>query len=273
MRRGEGLRVRVSRIRGETPSNLLRAPFYFPAIVSQWSYQEEFLHSEYDTVAAGRFSQPARVQRTLSKADRRARPGIDEAPFFRTLTLTVMVMDWDAGFLVESGVSQHDFEANIVPLHRSGKPFELLAALDLKQRPELRMFATLRTLQPSMHEGEVDTRYYDLAISEWRDPSLARRHSGVSRKRGVHLPARHKLTATDTLHSLSMEYYGTYEGWREIAKTNGIHVGQSYHLVLLKRYKVGSIIRIPKIDFATPPGEPSSSLKIPTQEFAPIAGE
>lgn len=272
MRRGDGVRVRLSRIKGETPRQLLTAPFWFPAVVGSIDFDEQALHTEYDTVSGGRFSQAGRAHATLTKAQKRSRTRLDEAPFFRTLTLEVMVMDYDMPFMVEQGVRVFEFDRHVRSLLRGHRAFEFLMALDLRDNPELHMFATMRSITRSLREGEADTRYFNIAFSEWRDPSIGRRTAGDGRKHGVHLPAAHKLRLHDTLHTLSHEYYGTYEGWRQIAAENGVHVGQSYELVKLRRYKVGSKITIPKVTFSSPPGEPRSA-KIPVQEFAPIAGE
>jgi hypothetical protein len=274
MRRGDGLRVRLARIRGETPSKLLRQPFYFPATIGDFEVDEESPHTEYDTVSAGRFSQPPRASIATTATQRRARPGLDDARFLQSLTLDVMVMDWDAPFLVEKGVTRKEMKDAIYPLFRSGAAFELLATLDFHDEPELRMFATMRSVRRTLRGGEVDTRYYAIALSQWRDPSVDRRTSTRTGRTHVTLPHRHKLRATDTLHSLSYEFYGTYEGWREIASRNGIRgIGQSYELVKSKRFKVGSIIVIPDVTFSRPAGEPNRGPRVPTSVLAPIAGE
>lgn len=272
--RGDGLRVRLAKIRGQTPPRLLQRPFYFPAVLGSFEISEEFLHVEYDTINAGRFSQPAHAEIGTTAAQRATRPGLDDARFLQSMDLQVMVMDWDAPFLVEKGVTRKQMHDAIYPLFRSGKPFELTATLDFHERPEVRMFATMRNVRRTLREGERDTRYYDISISAWRNPSIDRRSlSGGSGRANVKLPARHKLRAHDTLHKLSYEYYGNYEGWRQIAARNGVRgIGQSYELVKSKRFKVGSIIVIPAVDFVRPAGE-TAGPRIPVSELAPIAGE
>lgn len=60
------------------------------------------------------------------------------------------------------------------------------------------------------------------------------------------LPATHALTPTDTLMSLSDDYYGAYDGWRIIAEDNGIRTwGMATPLMLMPRFKRGGRVRIP----------------------------
>lgn len=62
------------------------------------------------------------------------------------------------------------------------------------------------------------------------------------------LPAVHQLTATDTLLSLSDDYYGAYDGWRTIAEDNGIRDwGMATPLTQRPGLKVGSRVRIPSL--------------------------
>lgn len=60
--------------------------------------------------------------------------------------------------------------------------------------------------------------------------------------------AIHVLTATDTLLSLSDDYFGAYDAWRSIAEDNGIRSwGMATPLTLMPGLSVGSRIRIPSL--------------------------
>lgn len=62
------------------------------------------------------------------------------------------------------------------------------------------------------------------------------------------LPAVHALRPTDTLVSLSDEYFGAYDAWRVIAEENGIRTwGMATPLMLMGRFKHGGNVRIPKL--------------------------
>lgn len=76
---------------------------------------------------------------------------------------------------------------------------------------ELNMMVTLRSLGSEERAGEIDAKYTDLSLTQWRDPIIRRR------KRNV-WPIRHKLTKKDTLSSLAKKYY------RDASKANQIKV-------------------------------------------------
>lgn len=62
------------------------------------------------------------------------------------------------------------------------------------------------------------------------------------------LPAVHVLEPTDTLLSLSDDYFGAYDAWRVIAETNGIRTwGMATPLMDMPRFSRGGRVRIPSL--------------------------
>lgn len=232
MARGEGLRVRFSSIKGVTPKGVLTRPLYLPATIGDVAWTEEAQHSEYDTVRAGQFSQPAMGGPTA----RRLRQFDD----FETLTLT-----WDPSWLVEEGHDPQGVRDALYAVLRSKKPVELLATLKFGAPVLIRADVTFRSVRPQLRGGEPDTIYYTVKIAEWRNGSTIRKGSDGDSK----LPTTHILTATDSLYSLSKHYYdGSASGWDNIARANKITgFGKKTALVKHKRFKVGSKVKIPKI--------------------------
>lgn len=230
MARGEGLRVRFSKVAGETPAAVLRQPLYLPAVIEGFGWTEDFAHTEYDTIRAGQFSQPA-----MGPASARQLRTVDD---METLTMT-----WDPAWLVEEGVDPDDVHDELFAAGRSRQPVELLASLKLNEAPMLRMAITIRSIGSQLRRGQPDTTYYALKFVEWRNAEVGRKGAGSS---GGALPTTHNLTATDTLHSLAMRYYKSAKAWPVIAEANSIRgVGQSTALVRMARFKVGSKIKIP----------------------------
>lgn len=232
--RGEGLRVRLARIPGETPKGVLHRPIILPAVLNTFGWTEEFLHSEYGTVRDGQFSQPAM--------------GPPAARQLRTLDdIETLTIAWDPPWLVQQGQDPDDVYRQLFAIGRSKRAVELLATLQFgPQRPMMRTNITIRSISPLLKQGEADSMYYTVRISEWRDASGKRR--GEGRGSAAKLPTTHKLTTADTLSSLSQHYYHSHKHWRAIAHANGIHgFGASTALVKYGRYKVGSKIKIPKV--------------------------
>lgn len=233
----DGVRCRLSRIPGETPKGVLDAPLTLPAVIGALEVEEEAQHSEYTTVSAGQFSQGAQ--------------GGGDARMLRALSLEALTLEWDAKWLVEHGLDPEVVRGSLYAILRSKKPVEMLLILDPNDAAsaEERWNITFRSVSRVMREQEPDTRYYTIGIKEWRDPSVQRRGSKEGRKPGVKFPATHELTDTDTLQSLSHEFYGRYDFWRDIRGANGISTrfGQNTPLVTLSRYKVGSNVKLPKI--------------------------
>lgn len=237
------MRVRFARIPGETPKTVLRKALFLPATIGAIGVTEEAQHTEYDTIRAGQFSQPAQGPVTA----RRLR-SVDDIE-----TLTV---EWDPVWLVERGQDPADVRRQLYAILRSRRGVELLMTPKLGETGAefIRFAVTIRAISMQIRRGEPDTVYFTLKLSEWRNAAIKRKGQGT---RGSKLPTTHRLTAQDTLHSLSQLYYLTSAHGRLIAKANKIKgVGLSTRLVLMKRFKVNSKIRIPKLPEGTPEPTP-----------------
>jgi nucleoid-associated protein YgaU len=243
----EGARCRFMRIPGETPKGILDQPMVLPAVLNALELTEESHHTEYETVQAGQFSQ--------------GNQGGSVARMLRAIQLEGLVLGWDAPWLVEAGVSEDEVRAMLAAVLRSHKPVEMLLLIDEASPAFVRMDVTFRSLSLTSKPGEPDTTYFTVQVKEWRDPRVERKGNREGRKPGVRFPTTVELNDTDTLESLAHEYYGTYSSWRAIREANGISTkfGQSTPLVTLPAYKVGSRIKLPKIEVTVPvaKGRPS----------------
>lgn len=235
--RGAGLRCRFSAIPGETPKEVLARALWLPAIFPPFTITEDADFNDFVTISHGEFSQPmggdknARKLRTVDQLD--------------TLTLW-----WDAPWLVEHGLDQAKVQAELYAILHAKRPVQMLATTVLDGGdviPEVHMDVTFRSVRRELRAAEPDARYFNIQIKEHRDLSVGRRGAGVGRKAGVRLPASPRLRDTDTLSSLSMEYYGTYSHWRLIRDANGISHRFGSHTVIVynTRFKTGQKIKIP----------------------------
>lgn len=235
------MRVRFARIPGETPKDVLKPALFLPAAIGTVGVTEEAAHSQYDTLRAGEFSQPSQGPVTARKLRT-----VDD---IETLTVT-----WDPKWLVDRGQDPAQVRRQLYAVLRSRRACELLMTPKLGASGDefMRFSVTIRSITKQMRRGEPDTVYYTLRLVEWRNAEMGRKRQG-SGSGGSKLPTTHELKSGDTLHSLSQTYYLTAEHARVIAKANKIKgVGLSTRLVLMKRFKVGSKIKIPKL----PPGTP-----------------
>lgn len=242
--RSHGLVARIGPIRRVTPKVVLDHHLWLPAILNSLAVTETALHTEYDTLSAGQFSQPAmggpHVQSQL-----------------REIPIETLILAYDARWLVVTGQEPGHIRRKLAEIVRSRAPVHLLVHWHPHrgELPEVDMKVTLRQGTRTLQGGENDTHYLSFDVKEWRDariPVLSPRPKGgrSSRKRATDLPATHKLKADDTLHSLSHEFYGSFQHWRAIRDANRIphKWGQKTPLVKLGRYHVGSKVQIPAID-------------------------
>jgi hypothetical protein len=241
-RRTRGLHCRFTQIPGETPKDVLRTPLRLPALLGSMRDSIDYSggFTDYQTVAAGMFSSVP--------------PGGREARFLRTVdALETLTVYWSAPWLVEHGLHPKEVERAIDRMVESHRPVQMLLTMGTRRKstPEVRMDVTIRGRTRELRGNEPDTRYITLTgITEWRDPTVGRRGKSNGRKKGVHLPHRHRLRNTDTLASLSMEYYGSYKYWRRIRDYNGIghKIGAHAVIVYNTRFQTGHHIKIPKVD-------------------------
>lgn len=237
VRLGAGLRVRLTAIKGVTPGGVLPRRLYLPAVLNEVTVETVREHTEFTTHALGEFSVPA-------QGGRRARR-LQDLPF------EMLTLDWDADWLVEYRHPQVVQDA-LDRIIESMRPVLLLAIVRFGSgRPvEYRGAVTLRRTQRTLKPGETDTRYWTLEFKEWRALESGRLtlQGGTQGRRGHDLPARHELKAETNLEGLSKLYYGTTAHWRLIRDHN--HLGKwgpRTPLVDHRRYKVGDVIRIPRL--------------------------
>jgi nucleoid-associated protein YgaU len=242
---GEGLVARFKPIKGVTPKGALDRSIYLPAMLDTFTVDETAQHNEYDTLSGGHFSQPAM--------------GNQNARQLRTTTPNAIIVDFDAPWLVATGQDPQEIRRRLSEILRFKKAVHMMVFFHPSRHQissELDMYCTFRDISTDVRNGELETRYLTITISEWRDPVVHRRSSSTSRKHGISLPTTHKLTATDTLSSLSFEYYGSYAFWREIRDANSIskRFGAHTKLVTLPgRWKVGYKVKIPNVQVGLTP--------------------
>lgn len=206
--------------------------FYLPVVLEETGIATAGAHTDYTSVGAGDFSQRG------------------SGPKLSTLTLNTLTLDYVPDWYAtpEVALTHDEMKEALEAINDARTPFDLLLTIPSKQQVFAHMHATLRTLTQTMKGREADTWYWTIAVEKWRNAKSGRATAAKSsRKRGVTFPTTHKLTATDTYHSLSLAYYGSYEGWAAIAEANGFRSwGASTPLVKSKRYKVGSVVKIPQ---------------------------
>lgn len=227
--RGMGVRVRMSKIRGETNSAVLHAPLRWPAVLNAITIAEEFPHADYDT-EQGSFSTPA------PNAD-----GSTQAP--QEFDLETLRLDADAPWLVEFGLNHELFVDELEQIGRWRTPFSLLVVTRYGQRPEFHGDATIRRIEKTLKPGEADTRYITVGFKAWRSGA---RTDGTAWVNGRLLPTTIKLKSGDTFRSLARKYYGSATDWRIIRNANGFkRMGGDTPIVNAPHRSVGDKILIP----------------------------
>lgn len=228
-----GLRVRLRRVNGITPKNVLRQPLYLPCLIGPEFVQIKTAgHTEWDTVSAGQFSQGY---------------GGKKAPLLDDLSFDSLSLTWDADWLTNPETDPEEMRRELDRVLASRRGFHMAIFLYPQgEGNEARGLYTLRSVERRLPRGEPDTRYYSLAFKEFRQPGQRRRSS----RRANRLPTRHLVQGGDTLRSLARIYYGDGSLWRVIANVNGIrHWGSEDDLTKIARFdKEGARIVIPKIE-------------------------
>lgn len=239
-RRAYGITVRLKAERGLTPRHVLRHSIRLPAVVGEtFEYVHEALHTEYETVSAGAFSQPYAG---------------DDAVALRSLSLDTMAMAWSPSWLTNPETSPKELRRTLERLADSRAAFHLLGIVHprgqrITNRPEFKGLVTLRSMTPRLRRGENDTRYYSLDFREYRKLHTGRRRHGDDggSGKGGKLPTKHVLDKDDTFEHLAHHYYGDASQWRQIAEANGAKKwGSEDPIVDMKRFHAGDSVRIPK---------------------------
>lgn len=238
---GEGTVVRFKPIKGITPKSALDKTIWLPAVLGDLEVDEDALFNDYDTLSGGQFSMAAQGPQT----SRRQRTG----------SMDSLTMDFDAPYLVAVNQNPADLRKDLYEILRAKKPVRM--TITFRPNPyasaEFDGDVTFRNLTKTVRQGERDTRYLTLQWVESRDPSDKRRShvtGNAGRKQGVSLPTTTTLKASDTLDSLSYEFYGTYAFWRNIRDANGISqkFGEKTPIVSLPgRFVTGAKLKIPAL--------------------------
>lgn len=206
--------------------------FYLPVLLEDTEVQTEGAHQDYTSVGAGDFSQRG------------------SGPKLASITLNTMTLDYVPDWYAQPGVAltHQEMKDKLQAVLNLRTPVGLLLYLPPTGAVFHQMNATMRSLTQTMRGKEADTWYWTMQVSEWRNPKSGRATAAKSsRKRGVTLPTTHKLKPTDTLESLALEYYGSYEGWTAIAEANGFrNWGKATPIMHSKRFKKGGTIKIPQ---------------------------
>lgn len=245
---GHGAVVRFQPVKGVTPKGALDRKLWLPCLLAPFEIDEDAQLTTYDTLSAGQFSQAAMGPATARR--------------LRTGTLNTLTMIFDPPWMTVTRQDPGWVRARLYEILRSKKAVHMLITLrpPSPDGPEFDGTVQFSNVNRVLQQGEVDTRYLTVQFQEWRDAKVKRRtNSGqTGRKAGTSLPATKRLTATDTLSSLSYEFYGTYRFWRFIRDANGIpaRFGAKTPLVQLgRRFRVGAKVKIPQIAGEWSPGQ------------------
>lgn len=242
--RGEGVRVRLTRIRGVTAPGVAEEPIWFPAgALNEFVVDEDSNISEYDTVGHGQFAAPAP-----------GRPGRKRR--LRVCDIETAAFFGDNAILTARGIDPQALRDELEAVIRSETAVRLLVTLRLPRergrsiRPEVDMPATVRSIRRTLKHGEALTRYWTVRFVEDRDPTLGRRRyggdpPGVQSNRGGS-SVKHRLDGNDTLESLAKRYFKDKSAWRALANAIGMKSwGARTPLVQNARWKVDQPITIP----------------------------
>jgi len=234
--KGDGLRVRLKRVPGQTPRHVLPRQFAFPAVIGDFEYEEEAQFVEYDTIDTGEFSQPL------------AGDGYHGRKLKR-FELQVLALDFDPSWITHAGYDWWNVRSRLFAILHSKRPFHFAARTYRGEDApyELRGTYTVRRVGVVLRHGERDTRYFNVSFAEWRDATMRARPRDPGRGGKAQLPRKHKLKDDDTLKQLSKRFYGTYEHWRLLGDRNGIGKwGGEDPIIGTRKFKVGDKFLIPK---------------------------
>lgn len=160
--RGEGMRIRLSKIPGITQGDalkVLKVPYYF-----QCSPLDNF------TVPTTRtFPRYTNYQGT----EYLQRGG----SILQTLAFRTIVVEYGR-YVVERDWNMERLIKNLQRIAESGWPFELLATHQYNLDAEVQMNVVLESCIVAENAGEVDARYIDLSFVQWRAPVVVRKAIG-----------------------------------------------------------------------------------------------
>ena len=247
---GEGLRIKFEHIGGLTERTLLPQPFHFQCPpLDAFTRSLAFSHTDYETLGGHQHSTPGAMQ-------------------LRSFTFNTVAVDWGAPWTLLDRLPVNTprdiatFTADIpTPLEisreleallASGTPFYMSAHSPLlwqrAEIPEGRLPVTMRALEVEERAGEVDARYFNINLVEFRRPIISQKGKGLagsSKKVPVTLFVRNLPNTRPTLYKLAKWYYGSSALWRLISKANGWHIPPSTNLKTHFKKQKSRKIRIP----------------------------
>ncbi len=160
--RGEGLRIRLSKIEGITQGDaakVLRVPYYFQcAPLDNFIIPTTRTFPRYTNYQGTEY-----IQRGGST--------------LQTLAFRTIVVEYGQ-FVIERDWNVERLVRNLQRIVESGWPFELLATHQYNLDPEVQMNVVLESCVVVENAGEVDARYVDLAFVQWRAPVVQRKALG-----------------------------------------------------------------------------------------------
>jgi hypothetical protein len=249
---GGGLRLKFERIGGLTERTLLRQAFHFQCPpLDAFARSLAFSHTDYETLGGYQHSTPGAMQ-------------------LRSFQFNTVAVDWGAPWNlwnklpINTPLNVEEFTMGVgVPtpleiareleaLLQSGTPFYLSAhsplLWHLSELPQGRLPVTMRALEVEERAGEVDARYFNINLVEFRRPIISQRGKGVvSKKVPVTLFVRNLPDSRNTIYKLAKWYYGSSAKWRVISKANGWKIPPSVNLKRHFAKQRARKIRIPAL--------------------------
>ncbi len=243
--RGQGLRIQLKKIPGVTrgdAAKVLKTPYRFQCPpLENFAFTKGFSHSRYTTYDGTEYTTPA--GRTLTTTT------------FRTLCVEY------GGYVVEHDFDVPELVGDLERLVSAGYPVNFLATHQYNKEPELEMDAILESVVVTEEAGEMDARYLDLVITEWRQTTTKRRKlrpSGSTRfvlqlekdgSYGYTYPTDLNIPIPVTLQGIAKAVYGRPSAAQKIAAAQKPPLtkwGSTAPLIKHKRYaKKGGRILVP----------------------------
>jgi hypothetical protein len=261
-----GVRVTLTAKPGLTRKGHLESPYHFQCPpLDSISWEGSFDHEEYQTLTRGTFSRAAgRGLRTVTFSTLVADFNANERSLRRHgSALRKSQMNW---FRRTGRTEAHHLAEELRKLMNAGTPFWLRVGMP-KFRPDwdIKMLATLRSLQVEERAGEPESRYLNIAFSEYRptDDETSRKAKGPrgdvrvvtlridDEKKVIDGGGIHGLSNRDslTLVRVAIAAYGAASYWQRIRDANDIKWGGHEDLFdYMERKKIKRLrLRIPVV--------------------------
>lgn len=168
-------------------------------------------HDDYMTIGDGEHSSPG------------------SGPNLRTLSYNTLFVDYQANWSLLHHANwvpdPQEYIADLGRIRTLRKPFHLLVhQSNLRDKYDVDMAATLRSVHWEIRHGENDAYYVTVSFKEFRSPDIQEFLVGAAHH--PHLPARIPVARIpanrNTLAKMARFYYGDPSKWRSIAAANGI---------------------------------------------------